>query len=66
MAEVQQGIAVDAVPGSVVVHADKDLQELKDLQEYKAHHPEDAHDPSPLEVYCDLNPEAAECRIYDD
>ncbi len=29
VAEVQQGIAVDAVPGSVVVHADKDLQELK-------------------------------------
>ena len=29
VAEVQRGIAVDAVPGSVVVHADKDLQELK-------------------------------------
>jgi hypothetical protein len=41
-------------------------EELKGLQEYKAHHPEDAHDPTPLEVYCDLNPEAAECRIYDD
>ena len=31
--------------------------ELKDLQEYKAHHPEDKHDPTPLEVFCDLNPE---------
>ena len=41
-------------------------EELKGLEEYKAHHPEDSHDPSPLEVYCDLNPEAAECRIYDD
>lgn len=29
VAEVQQGTAVDAVAGSVVVHADKDLQELR-------------------------------------
>ncbi len=40
--------------------------ELKQLEEYKAHHPEDTHDPSPLEVYCDLNPDALECRVYDD
>ena len=41
-------------------------EELKGLTEYKEHHPEDSHDPSPLEVYCDLNPEAPECRVYDD
>jgi hypothetical protein len=41
-------------------------EELKGLNEYKQHHPEDTHDPSPLEVYCDLNPEAPECRVYDD
>lgn len=41
-------------------------QELKSLEEFKAHHPEDNHDPTPLEVYCDLNPEAPECRVYDD
>ncbi len=41
-------------------------EELKALNEYKEHHPEDSHDPSPLEVYCDLNPEAPECRVYDD
>ncbi|MCP9917843.1 Calvin cycle protein CP12 [Cyanobium sp. ATX 6F1] len=40
--------------------------ELKQLEEYKAHHPDDSHDPSPLEVYCDLNPDALECRVYDD
>ena len=40
--------------------------ELKGLEEYKAHHPEDSHDPTPLEVYCDLNPDAPECRVYDD
>jgi len=41
-------------------------EELKGLEEYKSHHPEDSHDPTPLEVYCDLNPEAPECRVYDD
>lgn len=41
-------------------------EELKSLQEYKTHHPEDNHDPNSLEVYCDLNPEAPECRVYDD
>jgi hypothetical protein len=41
-------------------------EELQGLKEYKAHHPEDSHDPSPLEVYCDMNPEAPECRVYDD
>ncbi|MFM7267130.1 MAG: CP12 domain-containing protein [Cyanobium sp.] len=41
-------------------------EELKGLEEFKSHHPEDDHDPTPLEVFCDLNPEAAECKVYDD
>jgi hypothetical protein len=41
-------------------------EELQGLKEYKEHHPEDKHDPSPLEVYCELNPEAPECLVYDD
>ena len=41
-------------------------EELKSLEEFKSHHPEDSHDPTPLEVFCDLNPEAPECRVYDD
>ena len=40
--------------------------ELKDLEEYKERHPEDSHDPTPLELYCDANPNALECRVYDD
>ena len=40
--------------------------ELKGLEAYKAHHPEEQKDPTPLEVYCDLNPEAPECLVYDD
>jgi len=39
--------------------------ELQSLQEYQANHPNDDHDPNPLELYCDANPEALECRIYD-
>ena len=41
-------------------------EELAALEVYKANHPEDFHDPSPLELYCELNPNARECRIYED
>ena len=41
-------------------------EELKDLESYKENHPGDQHDPTPLELYCDANPEALECRVYDD
>jgi hypothetical protein len=41
-------------------------EELAALESYKAHHPEDDHDPSALELYCDSHPDALECRIYED
>lgn len=41
-------------------------EELKSLKDYKDHHPEDSHDPTPLELYCDSHPDADECRIYED
>lgn len=41
-------------------------EELHALEEYKENHPEDHHDPTPLELYCDTNPDALECRVYDD
>jgi len=40
--------------------------ELHDLEEYHENHPEDTHDPTPLEMYCDTHPSALECRVYDD
>ncbi len=40
--------------------------ELVNLEEYEANHPGDDYDPTPLELYCDLNPDASECRIYED
>ena len=39
--------------------------ELGSLEHYQANHPDDDHDPTPLELYCDENPNALECRIYD-
>ena len=39
--------------------------ELDSLEKYQANHPEDNHDPTPLELYCDLHPDALECRTYD-
>lgn len=41
-------------------------EELKDLENYKKNHPEDNHDPTALELFCDNNPDAPECRIYED
>ena len=40
--------------------------ELDDLQKYQKNHPEDDHDPTGLELYCDAHPDALECRIYED
>lgn len=39
--------------------------ELESLERYKQSHPNDDHDPTPLELYCNDNPEALECRSYD-
>jgi hypothetical protein len=41
-------------------------EELEALQKYKNNHPNNTHDPTPLELYCDSHPDAAECRIYED
>lgn len=40
--------------------------ELEALEIYKVNHPNSEHDPTPLELYCELNPNAPECRIYED
>ena len=41
-------------------------EELGALERYHQRHPEDDHDPTPFELYCDDNPDALECRIYED
>jgi hypothetical protein len=40
--------------------------ELEQLEIYKKNHPQDEHDPTSLELYCEINPSAAECKIYED
>jgi hypothetical protein len=40
-------------------------QELESLEKYKQRHPDNDYDPTPFELYCDENPHALECRIYD-
>lgn len=39
--------------------------ELESLESYQNNHPEDHHDPNALELYCDENPDALECKMYD-
>ena len=41
-------------------------EELVALESYRVNHPEDLHDPTPLELYCDSHPDALECRVYED
>jgi len=41
-------------------------EELEALKAYKENHPDDDHDPNAFELYCDANPNALECRIYED
>ena len=40
--------------------------ELKSLEAYQEHHPGEHKDPNALELHCDMNPAAPECRVYDD
>ena len=46
-------------------------EELHELEVYAENHKEeiaagDHHDPTALELYCEMEPEADECRMYDD
>lgn len=45
--------------------------ELHDLEIYVQNHKKeiaagDHHDPTPLELYCEMEPDADECRVYED
>jgi hypothetical protein len=40
-------------------------EELEALERYQTRHPENIKDPSALELYCDDNPDALECKLYD-
>lgn len=40
--------------------------ELESLERWVKNHPDDDHDPTGLELYCNDNPNALECRIYED
>lgn len=39
---------------------------LEELLLYQKNHPDETDMPSPFQLYCDINPNALECRIYDD
>lgn len=45
--------------------------ELHELEVYARNHSKeieagDHHDPTPLELFCEMEPDADECRIYED
>lgn len=62
--EYDRRIAEDAMASSQSRrHAE---EELEALERYKERHPGEDKDPTPLELFCDDNPSALECRIYED
>jgi len=69
---IQEHIAADIQKLAAARDADNKpaighfTDELADLEEYAKAHPGEDYDPTPLELYCELNPEADECRIYED
>lgn len=40
--------------------------EINDLKQYQEHHPNEIKDPTSLELFCDLNPDQPECRVYEE
>lgn len=41
-------------------------QNSNDLEAFRQRHPDATEAPSPLEVFCDLNPSDLNCLVYDD
>jgi hypothetical protein len=41
-------------------------QQIDELVAFQQRHPDVTDAPSPLEVFCDLNPSNQKCLIYDD
>jgi hypothetical protein len=41
-------------------------EELQWLLDHKKQFPNDSHDPTPLELFCEQNPDEPECLVYDD
>lgn len=39
--------------------------ELESLEKYYENHPNQETNPTSLDLYCDSNPDAPECRIYE-
>lgn len=39
--------------------------ELESLEKYHKDHPEVEKDPTPLDLWCNDNPDALECKAYD-
>lgn len=41
-------------------------QNIKGLEGFQLRHPDATEAPSPLEIFCDLNPSDINCLVYDD
>ncbi len=65
-AELKQARAACDVNGSTSPECAAAWDVVEELQAEASHQREAKPKKNSLEIYCDDNPEAAECRIYDD
>jgi len=64
--ELQNARAVCSTDGSPTAECAAAWDAVEELQAEAAHQRDNEPHKTSLEVYCDLNPEADECRVYDD
>jgi hypothetical protein len=73
MSEIQEKIQAEIESAKAVCSTDSTSGEcaaawdaVEELQAEAAHQRQNAPNKSSLEKYCDDNPDAAECRLYED
>lgn len=64
--ELEQARAACDVSGATSDECAAAWDVVEELQAEASHQRENQPKKNSLEVYCDLNPDAAECRVYDD
>jgi CP12 domain len=64
--EIQSARAVCADPNSTSSDCAVAWDTVEEMQAEAAHQRQNAPQKSSLERYCDENPDAAECRLYED
>lgn len=64
--ETEQARAVCSTEGATSGECAAAWDAVEELQAEASHQKENTVEQSPLDQYCDANPDAPECRVYED